>query len=80
MLEDAADELGIFDAGDDSQLAAAALTGFDVDAKGALQALHPAHGVVFRGARLRADAAAAAAGRGDRRAQARRRAWGAKSP
>ncbi len=43
-----------------------ALTGFDVDAKGALQALHPAHDVVLRGARLRA---AAAPCRSDRRAQ-----------
>ena len=65
MLEDEADELGIFDAGHHAECSAAALTGLDVDAKGALEALHPAHGVRLRRRRM---CGAAAPCRSDRRA------------
>src|SRR5688572_1025511 len=67
MLEDVADELGLFDAGDDLECAATALTDLDVDAEAAFQALHPAHGVVFGQVRLRRTPAAC---RDDRGAQA----------
>ena len=44
MLEDRSDDIGIFDAGDDAQFAAALGAGLDVDGEDAFQALHPSHG------------------------------------
>lgn len=73
-LTDETYELGILDAGNHAQCSAAALTGLDVDAEGALEALHPAQRVVLRGMRLRAAAAAC------RVIAARRRLCGAKRP
>ena len=44
VLEDRGDDIGIFDAGDDAQFAAALGAGLDVDGEDAFQALHPGHG------------------------------------
>ena len=44
MLEDRSDDIGIFDAGDDAQFAAALGAGLDVDGEDAFQALHPSRG------------------------------------
>ena len=44
VLEDRGDDIGIFDAGDDAQFAAALGACLDVDGEDAFQALHPGHG------------------------------------
>ena len=44
VLEDRGDDIGIFDAGDDAQFAAALGAGLDVDGEDAFQAPHPGHG------------------------------------
>ena len=44
VLEDRGDDIGIFDAGDDAQFAAALGVGLDVDGEDAFQAPHPGHG------------------------------------
>ena len=44
VLEDRGDDIGIFDAGDDAQFAAALGAGLDVDGEDAFQALHPSNG------------------------------------
>ena len=44
VLEDRGDDIGIFDAGDDAQFAAALGAGLDVDGEDAFQALRPGHG------------------------------------
>ena len=44
VLEDRGDDIGIFDAGDDAQFAAALGAGLDVEGEGAFQAPHPGHG------------------------------------
>ena len=44
VLEDRGDDIGIFDAGDDAQFAAALGAGLDVDGEDAFQALHGGHG------------------------------------
>ncbi len=44
MVEDALDDSGIFDAGDDLHRTATYLAGFNVDVEHALEALRPAHG------------------------------------
>ena len=44
VLEDRGDDIGIFDAGDDAQFAAALGAGLDVDGEDAFRAPHPGHG------------------------------------
>ena len=44
VLEDRGDDIGIFDAGDDAQFAAALGACLDVDGEDAFQAPHPGHG------------------------------------
>ena len=49
MREDAADELRVFDAGDDLHRAAALLAALDLDAEDAFEALRPGHrGVLWQ--------------------------------
>ena len=43
VLEDAADDLRVFDAGDDLHRPAAAFTGLDLDTEDAFEALRPSH-------------------------------------
>ena len=43
MLEDAADDLRVFDAGDDLHRAATVLAGLDLDAEDAFEELRPTH-------------------------------------
>ena len=44
MLEDGGDDVGILDASDHPELAAAFGAGLDIDGEDPLQALHPGHG------------------------------------
>jgi len=48
MLDDSADDLRVFDAGDDLHRPAALLAGFDLDAEDAFEPLRPAHRYVLR--------------------------------
>ena len=51
MVEDFADDVGVLDASDDLDGAAAGLTGFDIDVEHPLETLGPSHGGMALGRR-----------------------------